>query len=182
MTRKKKIIIGVFILILVGLLFFEGRRITFSLECLSAETELEKNFVANKNIFIEISKFVDDIPPLEFDFHSGDTIYMTFQDSSTYFVDLFIDSTYNIRPETKSDFQINEDGCLEIIDSDTLKVCNNNWQVQFYGHYKNQKINGLLNYYGWNRQDFERLVEKVQGLNCNGFSNTKKGFGLRYKI
>lgn len=107
---------------------------------------------------------------------------MTFQDSSIYYVDLFIYSTYYIGPKTKSDFLIDKQGCLEILDTDTMKVCNNNWQVQFFGHYKNQKIDGLLNYYGWTRQDFESLVEKVQELNCYGFSNNKEGFGLNFKI
>jgi len=163
-------------------LFFKGRRITFSMECFLAETELEMNFGGNKDDFFELAKFVKNTSPIEFDFHSGDTIYMTFQDSAIRIFDLFIDSTYYIRPGIKSDFKIDEDGCLEFIHSDTIKVCNNNWQIIFYGHYKNQKINGLLNYYGWTRKDFDRLVENVQKINCLGFENNKNGFGLSYKI
>ncbi|PCJ64368.1 MAG: hypothetical protein COA58_13520 [Bacteroidetes bacterium] len=181
MKKKKKIIIGILILVLGGLLFFEGRRITFSIECISAETELQKNFEEKKFDFFELAKFTKNTSPLQFDFHSGDTIYMTFQDSSIYYVDFFIDSIYSIRPETKLEFLIDEDGCLGVVDSDTVKVCNNNWRVQFYGHYKDKRIDQLLSYYGWTRHDFESLVEQVQELNCDGFTNSKNHFGLNYK-
>lgn len=182
MTKKKKIVIGVFVLVLVGLLFFEGRRITFSIECLLVENELEKNYFDNKPDFFELAKFVENTPSLEFDFYSGDSIYMKFQDSSIYYVNLFIDSVYSIKSETKSEFLVDEKGCLVIIDYDTIKICNNNWQVQFYGHYKNKKIDQLLGYYGWTRQDFEKLIEKVKGLNCYSFKNSKNDFELGYKI
>lgn len=107
---------------------------------------------------------------------------MTFQDTSIYYAGIFIDSNYVIRPKTRSEFRINDNSCLEVIDIDTMEVCNHNWQVQFFGHYKDKKIDDLLDYYGWIRQDFEQIVEKVQRLNCYGFANGDKHFGLSYKF
>lgn len=179
MTRKKKKII--LILLLGGILFFEGRRVTFLFECLSATTELEKNYEVNKAMFSNLTRFVNGSSPIQFDLYSNDSLYMTFQDSSIYYIDLFVDSNYTIKPETTSEFKINNKGCLEVIKTDTIEVCNNNWQVQFFGHYKDQRINYLLKYYGWKRKDFEQLVEKVQRLNCYGFALDNNKYVLSYK-
>ena len=169
-------------MVLTGLWLFEGRSVTFMFECFVAEKELEKNFVDNEAAFFDLVPFLDRSTPIQFDFHSEDSIYMTFQDSAIYYSDLFIDSNYSIGPETKSEFRINKNGCLEIIEADTLEVCNHNWQIQFFGHYKDKRINQLLSYYGWTRKDFEPLVEKIRVLNCTGFSNGEKYFALSYKI
>ena len=70
------------------------------------ESELEKNFEDNNDDFFEFANFVKNTSPIEFEFHSDDTICTSFQDSSIQYIDLFIDNTYYIRPRIKSDFQI----------------------------------------------------------------------------
>lgn len=186
MTNKKKIQITIIVVIMTlafgGLLLSEGRRIIFSLECMAAEAQLEKNFEAKKVEFFELANLVEHTPPLEFDLYSVDTINMRFHPPSIYSPDLFIDSIYFIGPAEKSGFLVNENNCLEIVDTDTMEVCNHNWLVHFHGHYKDNRIDNLLSYYGWPRMSFEKLVEKVQALNCMGFSNGNMGFELRYKV
>ncbi len=167
--------------VLGGLLFFEGRRITFSLECLSAEKELEKNFQDNKPSFYELMRLVKRSPSIQFDMFSGDTIYLSFHDTAMQYKNLFRDSVYTIGPQTKTKFSINSDGCLEVMETDTWKVCNQPWEVRFYGHYKDQRIDHLLNYYGWTRYGFEQLVRNIQAINCNGFRKEENDFSLRYK-
>lgn len=174
------------ILVLGGLLwlfgFFTPRNYSFAIECFKAEKEQRQHFVDNKTAFYDLVPLVSKATPIDFDIALGDTLFMTFQDSSIYYTDLFIDSTYKIRHSTKTEFLINDNNCLEVINKDTMEVCNHNWQIRFYGHYKDKRIDRLLDYYGWTRPDFEKVVEKVQGLNCYSFSNQNGNFGLRYNI
>jgi hypothetical protein len=186
LALKKKILIGLLSIPLVSLFwyfgFFTPRNYSFAWECLQAKKEQEKHFFDNKPAFFELASLVHDKTPITFDLSSNDSLYITFQDSSINYSDLFIDSTYNIRPRTKTVFRINTRNCLEVVNQDTIEVCNHNWQIQFYGHYKDKRIDNLLNYYGWKRLDFERVVEKVQELDCYGFINQNTSFGLSYKL
>lgn len=182
MTRKKKVTIGIMITVLAGLWILEGRRITFSFECIEAETDLDNNFRNNKSAFFDLIPLVQKALPIQFEVHSKDTIYLSFQDTSTSFDNLFIDSNYTIKSGTKSTYQINDKGCLLVIDKDTVEVCNHGWQILFIGHYKDNRIDNLLNYYGWIRPDFEQIVEKIQSLNCYGFAKEGQNFKLSYNI
>ncbi len=181
MTKKKKISIGIILTLVCILLFFEGRRISFSLECLSTEEDLKEHFEVHKVDFHEFVPLIKDAQPIAFDIYAKDTLTISFQDLSIDYIDLFIDSVYRINSNSKQLFQFNDSNCLEVVVSDTTIVCNHNWKVNFYGHYKDDRINELLKYYGWNRSDFEVVVKKVQKLDCHRFSNANGNFNLGYK-
>lgn len=181
MSKRKKILVSVLALVLFGLWLFEGRRVSFSYECLIAENELDQNFQDNKAGFDALSKLVNGSALIQFEMYLGDSLFMTFQDSTIDHRDLFIDSNYFIRPKTTSQFRINDSGCLEVIGLDTMEVCNHNWQVQFSGHYQDDRIDNLLAYSGWIRKDFDNLVKRVKDLNCYGFSKGNDYFSLGYR-
>jgi hypothetical protein len=63
---------------------------------------------------------------------------------------------------------------LIINKDDTIEVCNRKWQVNFYGHFKDKRIDDLLRYIGWTKPDFENIVMKVKELSCHSL-NTESG-------
>ena len=182
MTKRKKLIYGALIFIFCGFCFFILPRVVFLIKCLAAEKEIENNFANNKRGFIELAAILNNTSPIQFDIYSHDSININFKDTSIDYVDMFIDSNYTLNPETKLYFRVNPNGCLEVIGTDTIEVCNHNWQVNFFGNYRDHRIDNLLYYYGWTRENFEQIVEKVQGLNCYSFANGDKSFGLSYKV
>lgn len=174
------------IFLIISLLFlFLGAwflNIPYIANCLLAKQELKKHFYENKENFISFATTFDNTSPLQFEVYSGDTIFMNLQDTSINSIPTFIDSTYRINSNTKSLFQVNSNNCLEVIENDTIRICNHSWQVIFYGSYKDKRIHNLLSYYGWTSSDFEKIVVKVKELGCSSLSIESKNIKLNYKI
>ena len=188
LRRWKVVLIVMSIIITVPVLWFFGffklRNYTFAIECRNAEHAQRKHFKENRESIYEFAAISKAYPPIAFEILSPDTISIYFQDSSINYSSIFIDSSYIIRRgrNAETEFRINGQDHLEVIMGDTIEVTNHNWQVSFDGYYKDPQIDNLLEYEGWKRGKFNRLVEKVQGLECRGFSSDGTNFLLSYKI
>jgi hypothetical protein len=181
MTRKKKVILGIGALILIA---YFGSDIFFSVKCLIAKTQFKENYLTNKAHLLQLENIPKSENPFDFYMLNGDTVVMTFKDSSYnyYGFDDYNDSSFYLTDTSHFQVDVDENFCLKLISEDTVQYCDVGWAVHYVGHYKSKSIDELLRYYKIKRNDFNSLVNILQQTNCQELSSNKDFYSLGYKF
>ena len=181
-TKKKKVLLGIALVLLLGFMYSYGRNFTFALECREAGKAMLANFEANKAGFHALVPSLEGKEPIHVDLYENDTININFFDATLQAPPFMADSMYFLAHDTARSFSISPNGCLQVTAADTVELCEPNWEVHFWGHYQDPRLDVFLNYRGWSRADFNRLLHNVRALNCSYVSSDGNGFDLGYEI
>lgn len=159
--------------------FFKLTNYLFAAECLAAEDRLDACFHQNKDLFYSLVELTEKHSAIYMESWEPDFVELWVSDTSHHGLS---DSTFVLRSETDNSLRPTSDGFLDI-DTGTLKTTyEGNWTVQFYGNYRDSRIDPLLNHIGWSREDFESLFAKTKVLNCFRLTSTKDSLELMAPI
>ena len=190
MSKKNKILLVLGSVIFVLILYFFLPNIIFSIKSIKTEKDFISNFKKNKPLFSLLSKSLKSENPISFFLEKGDTISISFEPRYTENIENYNDTIHapfyfcgTKTPydfDNKTDYSVIGDSCLMIISNDTTYNCSSSWYLYFNGHYKNQKIINMLEYYGWSEKKLESVINILKKIKGTGLSLNKSGDYIVY--